>query len=396
MRKWSSLLWMGVACLGCAKPPVVVDDAGDDAGSTLAHGLKPLVLMLVDTSASMLYTQGCACATAGCTECLPDCDAGQRPRWHAVLSAISGSFESYSCHALQRTGSLGATYDEGYPKPFYALGDEVQQRADGVLDRYASQLAFGLATFDSMRTYVGAGDLVSLSDFDFPRSGGPLGSYSYGSPRTRPNGQAVGELAYPTCDGDLFVDTGIKSAQAPEGALVLPSSVFPPNDVIGHIKQQLRDARPFGGTPTASALDDLYYTFTQDLPGAPYYPKRYLVLLTDGAPDDDFREYPSPGCDCAARGDCPADEDPSLMRCPFPAPLAAAHVLHCGYDATLCSGPVRQLHVVGIDVNDAATTAIDSALAEAGGGQARFATTEAELSAALDETMRAILADAQH
>jgi hypothetical protein len=384
-----------VACaLGCGQPPLIVGDGGVDAGADGgASTPKPHVLLLVDTSGSTTYRADCQCQSFGaCPECLPDCTTTGRPRWHDMLAAISGSFEDYSCTALERSAENGATYDLGYIYPFHRLGAGVGQQADGLLDRYRDKVHFGLATFDGMRTYVGAGDLVTT--FDFTRSIGVDGLYSYGGApggRIRPDGTVVGRVGYPSVTQAHFTDTGIRSAAASDGALILPHEHSDPADAVEHIKQQLAAVRPFGGTPIASALDDLYLAFTENVAVEPDA-KRYVILLTDGYPDDDFREYPTPGCDCVARGNCPAGEDLSLMSCPYPTAMEAARVLRCGYDPSTCAGRVAATHVVTLSLADPISQGAMDDIAAAGGGDAIHAYNAQSLSAALDAVMSSILA----
>lgn len=371
--------WIAGLCalgLGCGQPPVVID-AGIDAGTDMP---KPQVLLLIDTSGSMSYRADCECPETGsCSHCLPDCNAGERPRWHDVLDAVTGRLLDYGCTEWERTAENGATYDEQYSLPFYRFADTVRQLSDGVLDRYRDQVQFGLATFDSMRTYRDAGDLVTL--FDVARSEGVEGMFSYGSvsggPRTRPDGTVVGRLRYPTATQAHFVDNGIRNARATEGALIMPGDA----DVIAQIKSQLLGVRPYGGTPTAAALDDLYFAFSE---AAATNGKRHVILLTDGIPDDDFREYPNPGCACALRGDCPPDEDPDLMGCPYPTAYEAAEALRCGYDESGCAGPVDALHVVVFaDPRDHALNVAQN-LASLGGGNAFEASGAEALTLTLD------------
>lgn len=383
MAQASKWLWGSCFVLSaCAQS----GGAGPEPVST--RDVQANVMLLTDSSGSMVWRPSCACETAGCTECLADCSRFERNSWHAVLGAIGGSFGNFSCEARERTSANGATYDIDYPKPFYTLGANVTQSADGVLDRYASRVNFGLATFDAMRTYVGSSDLVS--DFDAALSSGADGQFSYAggspaSPRSRPDGSRVGKLFYPGADVDYFIDTGIMSADAPSGGLIMPGDL-----TSGRIRAALKDLRPFGGTPTASALDDLYYAYDEARVGG----KNYVVLITDGLPDDDFRAYPAPGCDCAANGTCPAGSDPSQMNCPYPTAESAAKHLRCGFDEDHCDGPVRQLLIVGLGMRDQHARAGLDAIAAVGGGRTFYADNEAELKTALDAALEHALADA--
>jgi hypothetical protein len=225
-------------------------------------------------------------------------------------------------------------------------------------------------------------------------SNGALGEFSYagGSPsmyRMRPDGSLVGKLRYPSTVQDYFIDSGIVSSAAPQGGLSMPSDAA---SQAAAIRASLRAVRPFGGTPTASALDDLSFAYSSFTPAAGS--KQYVLFFTDGFPDDDFRDYPVPGCNCAAEGTCPPSEDASLMACPYPTPEDAARHLHCGFDDTQCKGPVTKLIIVALDVTAPSSRASLEAVAANGGGQVFYADTEADLRDAATAAMDAIVADA--
>jgi hypothetical protein len=383
------LLGLTALSLGCGQPPVVIDAGGAGGDDSGVPKPKPEVLLLVDTSGSNVVKAGCTPDPVGPRDCLPSCSSGERPRWHDVLEAVVGSFENYRCVELERTAANGATFDEGYMRPFHRLGAQTRQRADGLLDRYWGSVVFGLATFDSMRTYRGASDLVPLENFDVAMSDSVDGQYSYGGMRTRPDGTVSGRLFYPTSSVLHYIDSGIVNSNASEGAFILPSSSLKPGG-LAEMKGQLVRVRPFGGTPTAAALDDLYFAFSDQAEG--FAPKPHIVLITDGAPDDDFREYPVPGCDCTARGNCPADEDPTLMSCPYPRAVDAAYRLRCGYDPMVCAGPVARIDVVSYLLEDLSSRLASEFIADAGGGSALHTTSLPELKAALDTVLGGIVA----
>jgi hypothetical protein len=272
----------------CRQPPTSPTTA-QDAGSTstpntepsavaaadqvLAAG-APLVMLLADTSGSMERPPDCTCSTLGCTECLPDCAASQINRWQQLLGTLTGSFAEFGCESLLRTADNGATYDLSYEIPHSKPSTTSKQRSDGVIDAYSSRIRFGTATFDARPAYSGSPDLQPLASFDFMASNAVAGAFSYagtrdGSMRIRADGTGVGEIVYPTVMQPYFNDVGVQNAQASSGALLVPPADQHVTNNVARLKANLRDVRPFGGTPTAAALDDLFYFFAEDPAGEP-------------------------------------------------------------------------------------------------------------------------------
>lgn len=173
-----------------------------------------------------------------------------------------------------------------------------------------------------------------------------------------------------------------------------------------HIQAGLIRTRPYGGTPIASALEDLRYYFenSREIAGVPVE-RRHVVLITDGLPDDDYRQY---GCDCThndPEGD-PATycgpprplTDPAKMRCPYPkAEDAARYLVGAPADRSASIGPgpvvlvrrIASFSVVGLAIDDPTLEEELDAIARAGGADgARFApdgpALRTELTALLD------------
>ncbi len=384
------------------------------AGSAGAHAqsspdpdlrnLEPLVMVIVDTSGSMERKPGCTCTTPGCLECLPNCPTTDTPvapavaeknRWSYVLEALTGTFTDFRCNELPRTTSNGATYDQGYFLPYHqpwhcASGSAICnttppypttvnlvgnptaqpfQGNNGVMDSYAATVRFGLMTFDGMETYRGANPLIHQSAFDTTLSNSVDGMWSYAGPH---------QFHYPNCTEDYAMDTGARSPVATEGALIsVNSCTTPPCDMFqlnANIQDALLRTRPFGGTPIAASLDDLYYHFKNDLTDQfGGCRDRYALLLTDGFPDDDYRSY---GCDCKKQMNCPPMEDPNLMKCPYPLASDVAHDLVTGRSGD--TQQMKQLFVVGIGVNttDTATRAQLNLIASQGGSVAPTGSTD--------------------
>lgn len=363
----------------------------------------PLVMLLFDTSGSLERMADCTCETPGCEECLPNCMHGDRNRFANMLEVLSGTFDDFSCETIPRNGPSDVfsedDYDLGYYLPYNKPAGT--QRDDGLLDQYRDRLRFGLATFDGFDSWVGAAPLVAVQDYDFDVSASKSGQWSYNPEHDITDFSAStspGAFKYPNCVSDYFMDTGIRNAGAAEGALQIaldPPSGGATNDAIQASLQQIR---PYGGTPIAAALDDLYYLFTQDTMmqserarSAP----RHVVLITDGYPDDDYRAF---GCNCNVEGDpndstrCGEADDPNTMHCPYPTPEEAARALRCGPDGASCgNGPVTQVHVVSFADTDRTTTARMDQIAIAGGGQgAHHAFGELQLRQELDAVLSSI------
>ncbi|HEY2732924.1 MAG TPA: hypothetical protein VGI70_03020 [Polyangiales bacterium] len=381
-----------IACLviACEQPPLIIGPKDGDFGR-----LKPELTLLLDTSASMNRRWSCDCVTPDCSECLPNCDNGEKSRWFELLAALTGSFQDYSCNALARTRDNGATYDVNASVPIYRLGDDVQQQADGILDRYADRVNFGVATFDSVGSYLGAPDLVPMGKFDPSLNVGMEGEYSFGGVgangiRIRPDGTLAGRVQYPGAGDPYLIDTGIVQPNGAEGGLILASSNDDEDAVNDRIKDELRAQRPFGSSPTAAALDDLYYAY--QLAGFARA-KRYVLLISDGRPDDDYRSYPFPGCDCAAEGNCPPNEDPAQMSCPYPTASDAALHLYCGFDTSYCGGPIAKLLTLSVGTSANGRPPLE-ALAANGGGIAYFADSVDDIEGALERALSEVIADA--
>jgi type IV pilus assembly protein PilY1 len=375
------------------------------------RNIQPFVMVIVDSSGSMERLPNCQCTTLGCTECLPNCaltnDAthepppGKKNRWSVLLESLTGKFTDYQCNELQRTAANGMTYDLGYSIPYHqpwacpvgtvcpypGTSTTPIQLENGLLDNYAGRLRFGLMTFDGAATYAGAPDLVPAATFNPLLSNGAPGSWSYGGAKT---------FHYPTCTTDYMMDTGVRSPDATEGKLIsMNSCATPPCDmyaVNAAIQTSLLQTRTFGGTPIAGSLDDLYYHFKNDMVDTYSSCRgRYAVLITDGYPDDDYRKYPFPGCNCKAELNCPTNEDPNAMHCPYPKAEDAAYNLIHGQTGD--TPQMQKLFVVGISIgSDPLTKSWLNLIASNGGStdtdgdgnEAFFADDPATLTSTLD------------
>jgi hypothetical protein len=368
-----------------------------DAGSTPEPVLDPnapLVMLLVDTSGSMSDMPGCACASpTDCANCTPDCSSGEQNRWFTLVAALTGSYSGFACEAVSRTAENGA-YDQPYLIPNYVLAPSASQRGDGLIDAFGARIQFGLATFDAQYTYRGSSDLLAPTDFDFSKSEGMDGMFSYAGgtqsgPRQRPDGTTVGLSFYPGCTVPFYVDSGIRSASATDGALTVPSRDLSPSLRSQQLWDQLRRARLYGGTPIAAALDDLYFFFTEDPAGLamPSIRKRHVVLITDGVSDRDFRDL---RCECNGGAECVVGLN--RLTCPYPTAADAAAHLRCGFDAAACAGPIDAVHIIGLSIaSDTNQADLDAVAAAGGTTHARFANDQPELRSALRAVFEEIL-----
>lgn len=387
------------------------DGDGDD-GETL-----PFVMFILDSSGSMELLFDCTCETHACNECMPDCAAGEGSRWMGVIEAMTGTYLDGNCTRIERTAANGATFDVGYYREHARPPVESSQADDGILDNYGDLVEFGIATYDPLDTYQRKGPLVPASDdFDYGQSAGVEGCWSYGSgdtgPRTRPDGSVAGSFFYPNCPEAFQMDTGIRNASADNGALSVTLGGEGGGQTLAQLAAVIVGTRPWGGTPTAAALDDMD-AYLSDDPQVSAYLERpgarvHIVLLTDGKPDDDYRKF---ACDCTQNDDAqapgfcgmwspmdgpiPMQIDPEVMHCSYPLAEDAAHTLRCGWgDGDKCGdGPVEAIHVIAIDSTEAPTKAPLLAIALAGGTDApRNVQSTAELRKAIADILDAIVA----
>jgi type IV pilus assembly protein PilY1 len=310
----------------------------------------PNVLLLVDSSGSMDYkTNGNtfpACRYNGSTTTAA---TSERSRWIELVEVLTGSINNYECQRLDRNSAafrneyaLGGNppYDFLYANPYNrpvsngcvvgpgtldatnkalfptgalkshpfdnTLGTcDFSQATDGVLDAFASDIRFGLMTFDSE-----------------PRPGKDVsGLWSYYVSSSR-QGEPLG------CTEPQDQEVGVRNPEAPpwEGRAVgfgnpgLGSTDYTTRNAM--IQQVLLATRPYGATPIAGMLDDARNYFTADASDDPlnasfkFGPSadpakdcRYksIVLLSDGQPNMDLRPFCEPG-------GCPYDKAEDIAQ----------------------------------------------------------------------------------
>jgi type IV pilus assembly protein PilY1 len=356
-------------------------------------GIVPYIMLVVDTSASMERQATCECVSGHCSECLPRCNLSndalgnpppeKKSRWALTLEALTGTFNDFECRAVERSEDNGMTYDAAYgvpyhqpwtcnsgtpsgaPCPFGSTNAVISQNQNGILDLNVSGIRFGLMTFDGVESY-GVAVQRSMIEFDDSRSEGIEGMWSYGGKKT---------FRYPGCPHEYVMDKGSRSALASEGALISLGSCsgLGPQGTPGceawctacpatqdtvnrDIQESLLATRPFGATPIAAALDDLYYHFKEDLSDVfQSCRKRFGILITDGRPDDDFRLN---NCDCSepdsGKNNCAGmlnpGERPEDMHCAYPKAeqVALDLVEGRGSDGAM----LERLYVLGLAVSD--------------------------------------------
>lgn len=299
--------------------------------------IKPVVMLLVDTSGSMERLPNDPSA-AWKPESLPVCGSSdpalRKNRWAITLEVLTGSFQDFDCEEQKRTTKYQGEIDEDYFLPHFAVkGTQVE---DGVLDYYSGRIKFGMMTFDGVLTTATGATLVPFSSYSSVSGqvNGRTGMYSYPATTADANNTGYGwkKLLFPGCEFPYGVNAGARGptvennkdaagAMVRVGASDLLSSVSGTNAAI---QSSLRTVRPYGGTPTAAMLDDLrYYLKNEDgirRGSDPYYTcrERYGVLLTDGSPDDLFRKPPfnceATNCDGGQPCVCPYEKSEEITR----------------------------------------------------------------------------------
>lgn len=273
------------------------------------NGVKPNILLIVDTSGSMEYKTG----TDEFPICTPNAPASinEKSRWVEVIEALSGDINNYSCEAVPRNTpdfnkEFGMPQDSGdppdsnYRNPYHralsygcgvtpnrttnltnafewAAPLEAQypidpdsltgcttpfsQVGNGVIDTFDDLVRFGLMSFDPLPDGG-----VGHNSFGPNYTTGVRGTWSYlsGSPATgHPANCAVPSM-------NQVMEVGVRNGAAPssEGKMIPFGDQFS-NDIDdgdrhNRIQQVLLATRPYGGTPLNGALDDARYFFLDD------------------------------------------------------------------------------------------------------------------------------------
>lgn len=292
---------------------LVVSSAGlsSDARAQLdpASTVKPLVLILLDTSGSMEYEAGTA-STPSTEFISPLCEEPsvlspaspvgtyEKSRLLVAKEVLTGTIEDYWCQYDHRdTNPAAEDYLYPIPQVKACSGDSGTgctppvQAFDGVLDIFRDSVKFGFMTFDSLDSNsVGASGMWSYG----PDATGFLGlnlgvrNATWGEPNTANQWDD-------TSNTWLYNDDD--RALNNRGQLIAP----PISDDFGPIRNVNRNAQyevnttiGFWGTPLAPMLDDARYFLQNDASVRPFDPNngsgdpysncraRTVVLITDG------------------------------------------------------------------------------------------------------------------
>ncbi len=379
-RALASVCALGLAGLGST---IASSAAAQDSPDL--RDIRPVVMLLVDTSGSMERLPDCVCTSASCDECNPSCGGAsdERNRWATVVEALTGTWTSYSCTQENRSAPayVGQFDYRYYIDHFQGPDAAAPQDDDGILDLYVDRVKFGLMTFDPLGTFVGEEPLVDAASFSLIRNVGADGAYSYGEAKS---------FGLEGCANPFMMDNGGRNESSDMGRLVSvgddTSASF--TSINQTIQDVLKGIRPYGPTPIAGMLDDVEYYFNNhsDItplavaggPGDPFAAcrHRYAVLITDGYPNADMRDQPY---NCAS----------GTGSCPYRTPEETAASLCQLNGSGECDGDVEGVFVIGFAVDDTAAIARLNDIADQGGtGQALFAGDRLELltqlSAALD------------
>ena len=311
----------------------------------------------------------------GCNDCLPNCSGqlppvaplgfgpAERSRLQTLVEVLTGEpsnptdTSARTCRMVQRNSTGGFTTDEvdyDYPIPHYEW-NITSTVNPGILDKFEKDVDFGLMTFDGTPGWTAGEQLIESTAWTAANAVSPAGGLSYGEDKDFTflgcNGTTytinVGAKGYaldnwPGTDGTQYPNswssgTTYLGAMAPfssdpahaftwtqntGGRFSFDASSNPnPTDDIARI---LKQVRPYGSTPIAGMLDDIRYSYATM--GEPGYRgigvsgredlygrcrKNFVVLLTDGYPNLEFRGAPF---HCEADGfDCPYDRAEDIV-----------------------------------------------------------------------------------
>lgn len=307
-------------------------------------GVKPNILLIVDTSGSMEYKTG--------SDQFPTCDPdgptseNERSRWVEVIEALTGSINEYSCEAVNRNSTdfaeefampgSGAeeppdfNYRNPYHRPLsYGCGytpdrsvapsnafswvapleaaypidpsspvgctTPFSQAGNGVVDTFSDLVRFGLMTFDPLPD---DGQGFNSGSFGPNYATGVTGAWSYLA-----GSFASGHPA--NCSADELntkMEVGARNGAAPasEGKMITFGDQFADvlDDADRHdrVQKVLLATRPYGGTPLNGALADARHFLRDDTSPDPLDPNAGTPSLADLWISPRYDEYVNCGC----------------------------------------------------------------------------------------------------
>ena len=256
-----------------------------------ADEIKPLIVLILDTSVSMEYELGADTQPT----CYPEqrgssswCDDGAadsshtKSRYTVAAEVLTGSFVSseYYCCQVERSAQepdVDIPYHFATPEPAARASGGVTQTQDGFMDTYREDVRFALITFDGSP----ASNRGNAGYWSFP----------VGDPDA-PSGWDAGGKNIHSNRGS---HGGYKTIQRGSGALKpvaasdAPAVVTAAND---ELQQEIRWLFPYGWmSPVAPAIDDARYYILQDenIQNDVCFDLRpkAVILLTDGTPHFD-------------------------------------------------------------------------------------------------------------
>jgi type IV pilus assembly protein PilY1 len=269
------------------------------------------------------------------------CLSSDFPNGNAVGHNAVGQYLYDSFPSTTGPHAIGST-QLGTPNLGYASGATsctFNQAADGFIDQAQTLVRFGLMTFDNdpasnIGVYnSGSTTVPSLTPVGYTTVSPFLGQWSYfkGWTINPPSGFITGEPS--GCNTPTVFELGARNPGAPpwEGRLIgFPA---PDADVLATaynnslVQLAINSMRPYGATPTAALMTDAAYYFWGDPqgPAGTTAPSpdlfatggcraQYIILLTDGGPNQDLR----PSC------------QGSGGLCPFHLPEETAAILASG------------------------------------------------------------------
>ena len=267
------------AVLAGAMLLVVFGAARVDAQPVPGFGQKvPYVLILLDTSGSMEYTEA-ENVLPVCTSVYDPSKTYVKSRWAVALEVFTGTFENYWCTYDWRI-SPTTREDFAYPVPHVAVQTfgAVSQIPNGFLDVNAQYANFGFLAFDS----------------NYSMDMGSAGGYSYGDAKLNADGVSINLGARSAYANDAGVGSYTKGGLVEVARKDLPGVLEEKNREIQDV---MLGTVPFGGSPVSPLLSDTRYYMNHDPRMLPYVDKvhedgdpfydcrtRNVILFTDGRP----------------------------------------------------------------------------------------------------------------